>query len=369
MTQSFPGGGFESPVVADYQYRPVDGAWTYGDSAGIAANGGTLTSESDDAPNGFQSGFIEKNGSLWHTFTLSPGTYTFAFQAAQAVSVNDSSQQARVTLLGLPTSAKTFVWSGNTIAEERDASGEIVTKRFFAEGEQRIGGDDAGNYYYSRDHLGSVREVTDASGVVKVQYDYDAWGNQVVAGNMSFDFGYTGHYRHAASNLYLAEYRAYDPALGRWLSRDPLDDAELRQGTNLYAYVHNMPGNSVDPDGRFAILIPLVPWLIEGIVGTGATIWLWNAGVDIYKDGERSREYHAYKTRCNQQPPPNLTDPCAIARWTLQRMRDCADMRERWANKWEGGATGTHLDQIVNNRRGADRLEERIRQNCPCPSK
>ena len=182
---------------------------------------------------------------------MASGSHKLSFLAAQAMGVNADLQQLRVSLLGPPTSAKSFVWSGNTIAEERDSSGLNVTKRFFAEGEQRIGGPDAGNYYYTRDHLGSVREVTNARGVLKAQYDYDAWGNQVVVtGNMSFDFGYTGHYRHAASNLYLAHYRAYDPSLGRWLSRDPMENAELKEGPNLYGYVSNNPINATDPTGR-----------------------------------------------------------------------------------------------------------------------
>jgi len=239
-------GSFENPVVTDYQYRPADMAWTYGDSAGIAAAPGTFTG-SLEVPDGVQAAFIEGNGTLRQTFTLASGPHSFSFQAAQAVNVNDGSQQVRVTLLGLPTSTKSFVWSGNTMAEERGASGAVVTKRFFSEGEQRIGGSDAGNYYYSRDHLGSVREVTDATGILKVQYDYDAWGNQVVVtGNMSFDFGYTGHYRHAPSNLYLALYRAYDPTMGRWLNRDPIGEAG---GLNLYGYVLNNPVNLDDPLG------------------------------------------------------------------------------------------------------------------------
>jgi YD repeat-containing protein len=32
-----PNGSFESPVVEDYQYQPIDTAWSYGGSAGIAA--------------------------------------------------------------------------------------------------------------------------------------------------------------------------------------------------------------------------------------------------------------------------------------------------------------------------------------------
>jgi RHS repeat-associated protein len=196
------------------------------------------------------------------------GNHTFEWDAANrlvAINYSHSGDRTEFAYDGLSRrtkivesdgDTKTFVWGGNTIAEERDATGDNVTKRFFAEGEQRLGGGDAGNYYYSRDHLGSVREVTDASGTVQAQYDYDAWGNQVVVtGNMSFDFGYTGHYRHAASNLYLALYRAYDPAMGRWISRDPIAE---NGGFNLYAYVHNNSVNQWDPLGLKDILVGVV---------------------------------------------------------------------------------------------------------------
>jgi hypothetical protein len=41
----------------------------------------------------------------------------------------------------------------------------------------------------------------------------------------------------------------YDPTIGRWLSRDPLNNAELRQGANLYSYVRNDPLAKFDPLG------------------------------------------------------------------------------------------------------------------------
>jgi len=40
-------------------------------------------------------------------------------------------------------------------------------------------------YYYSRDHLGSIREMTDSTGGLVARYDYDPWGKSVVvSGNM-----------------------------------------------------------------------------------------------------------------------------------------------------------------------------------------
>jgi len=50
--------------------------------------------------------------------------------------------------------------------------------------------------------------------------------------------GYAGMFYHARSGLYLTHYRAYDPRLGRWLSRDPIWE---NGGVNLYGYVGGDP--------------------------------------------------------------------------------------------------------------------------------
>ena len=148
---------------------------------------------------------------------------------------------------GTITSTKRFRWCGSELSEERNASGDVVTRRFFNQGEKIESGPDAGTYFYSRDHLGSVREMLDASGSLRARVDFDAWGRAAqIAGNMTPDFGFTGHYQHADAKLALAPLRAYSSGLGRWLSRDPVQETG---GINLYAYVRNKALRFIDPYG------------------------------------------------------------------------------------------------------------------------
>jgi len=137
---------------------------------------------------------------------------------------------------------KQWVWCGDQPCEERDANGN-VTKRFYVQGEQ-IGGVP---YYFTRDHLGSVREMVDANGTIRARYDYDPFGRMTkISGDLSADFGFAGNLYHQATNLNLTLFRAYDPNLGRWLSRDPIGE---NGGLNLYGYVGNNPVNLLDPLG------------------------------------------------------------------------------------------------------------------------
>jgi RHS repeat-associated protein len=135
------------------------------------------------------------------------------------------------------------------LAEERDAAG-AVTKRFFPQGVKVETGPAAGSFFYTRDHLGSVRELTDDSGNVRARYSYDPWGRRTkLEGDLDADFGFAGMLFSSEAGISLARYRAYDAELGRWLSRDPLKQAERKQGPNLYAYVANEPINRIDPTG------------------------------------------------------------------------------------------------------------------------
>ena len=67
-----------------------------------------------------------------------------------------------------------------------------------------------------------------------------------MSGDLVADFGLAGMFWAAEAGLVLTRFRAYDPELGRWLSRDPLPKAEVREGPNLFAYAVNNPINLVD---------------------------------------------------------------------------------------------------------------------------
>ena len=106
------------------------------------------------------------------------------------------------------------------------------------------------NYFFFRDHLGSLREMIDASGNLHKRYAYDLWGRRTQPVNTTTVpepmLGFTGHFYHAGTGLHLAFYRAYSAELGRWLSMDPIEE---EGGLNLYRLVENDPINRFDSLG------------------------------------------------------------------------------------------------------------------------
>ncbi len=146
------------------------------------------------------------------------------------------------TINNATTSVIQYLWNGNNLIEERDGSGNVL-RRFFNLGEQINGT----NYYYVKDHLGSIRQMTDNSGNIVYQADYDAYGRATVTINtVTPAFGYAGYYVHNRSGLNLTVHRAYSPTFGRWLNRDPIGEAG---GINLYGYVDGDPVDAIDPLG------------------------------------------------------------------------------------------------------------------------
>jgi RHS repeat-associated protein len=147
---------------------------------------------------------------------------------------------------------KSLLWVGDWVREERDSSGLTTKNRFFDRGESKIASGVVTNYYYSLDHLKSVREMTDVNSVVQVKYDYDLWGRQIkLSGDKDATFGYTRFYVCRSVGLDLTWYRAFSTEMGRWLSRDPLDFGPFggKDSYDPYVFVKNDPTRYIDPLG------------------------------------------------------------------------------------------------------------------------
>ena len=99
--------------------------------------------------------------------------------------------------------------------------------------------------------------VMSISPAVVQETHYDPWGLELTELGFQYQgikankYLYNGKELISDLNLGLYDYgaRFYDPAIGRWISRDPL--AYLREWVSPYNFVQDTPLNRIDPDGRF----------------------------------------------------------------------------------------------------------------------
>ena len=115
---------------------------------------------------------------------------------------------------------------------------------------------DAGFFVYNAH--GDVVRVVDAAGVVVKSYDYDAFG---VEREPDADDGnpwrYCGEYWDVETGTVYLRARYYVPVLGRFITQDDWEFADLKDplSLNLYTYCANSPVMYVDPEGRSPELV------------------------------------------------------------------------------------------------------------------
>jgi len=108
-------------------------------------------------------------------------------------------------------------------------------------------------YYLLYDQVGSLRAVADSAGNIVKRVDYDSFGNIIYDSNPGFTipFGFAGGLHDRDTGLVRFGARDYDPVIGRWTAKDPIDFAG--GDVNLYGYVQNDSVNWVDPWGLFPL--------------------------------------------------------------------------------------------------------------------
>jgi RHS repeat-associated protein len=102
------------------------------------------------------------------------------------------------------------------------------------------------------DGIGSIRSISSANQTVSEVNVYDAYGNKSVIAGTGDGFDYAGRFRYYTDSTGLNHLKAryYAPAVGRFISRDPIG---YSGGINLYRYADNNPVAVVDPSGTHSV--------------------------------------------------------------------------------------------------------------------
>ncbi len=189
---------------------------------------------------------------------MNGGQWTYLYNAKDervAVLTNDSPQSERYAIRG----------PGGRVMRELEVTGAYTSANlswvqdYVYAGGRLIGSDSAANgvRHYHRDHLGSLRLVTDGTGQIVGEHTYLPYGEEVSGSTADGEaYRYTVHardenYSGTDDDLDYMMARYYSPHLGRFLQVDELKGkAEDPQTLNRYAYVKGGPLVLLDPDGK-----------------------------------------------------------------------------------------------------------------------
>ncbi len=150
-----------------------------------------------------------------------------------------------------------YLWDTNDslprLAVERNGSGSAL--RSYTYGHDLLSMLAGGhNYYFHDDALGSVRNVTSASGQTEWSYSYEPFGTartESKEDSMAPDepVRFAGEMLDADSALYDLRARMYAPSTGSFLSIDPRPAPQDEPTYSTYAYAADNPTTYADPSG------------------------------------------------------------------------------------------------------------------------
>ncbi len=194
--------------------------------------------------------------------TAAQGTYAY-----EGLSYDGLGRRVQKSISGGATTV--YVYDVNGLAAEyvngawakdyvADGAGDLVAT-------ENAAGGVCTTCYYSTDHLGSVRMVTDQNGQVQGRHDYLPFGEEVGANqaNRTSQWGpvsdvtekFTGQVRDSESGMDYFNARYFMAPLGRFNSVDPGNAGASfgsSQSWNGYGYVMGNPMVNVDPSGMYA---------------------------------------------------------------------------------------------------------------------
>ncbi|MCL2300498.1 MAG: RHS repeat-associated core domain-containing protein [Firmicutes bacterium] len=150
------------------------------------------------------------------------------------------------------TTTTNFIYSGDLLMRQSDGTN---TLDFQYDANSIAVGFNCDNvpYYYLRNLQGDVIAITDATGAIVGEYNYDAWGNTALWGSIALKnpIRYRGYYEDSVTGWYWLNTRWYIPQWRRFVNADALfiAGADALNGSNMYAYCNNNPVMYADPSG------------------------------------------------------------------------------------------------------------------------
>lgn len=129
--------------------------------------------------------------------------------------------------------------------------------------------------YFLTDALGSTVALANAGGSLIQQYQYDPYGNAATTPSTTNPYQYTGR-ENDGTGLYYYRARYYSPAMGRFISEDPIGFGGGQN--NFYAYAGGSPLMYIDSNGKELLLAGIGAGiggafgLVQGIIA-GHTGW------------------------------------------------------------------------------------------------
>ncbi len=245
-------------------------SWGVVDNLTLTRTGNQLTSVSDSGSAAYSGDFNAAAGAS--TYNANGALATDSGRGISSVTWNEIDLPQTVTFSNGLTINYYYAADGTKLREVRTVSGTATTIDWCGDLVLEKVGDGTrsakrlrldGGYvdlatgvsarrYFVRDHLGSVRAVVNDSGTVLETDDYYPLGGPLPTGTSTAlqPEKYQGKEWNpaAAFNVYDFGARIYDPALGRWLSQDPM--AEKYYLHSPYLFCAGNPMKFVDPEGR-----------------------------------------------------------------------------------------------------------------------
>jgi RHS repeat-associated protein len=167
--------------------------------------------------------------------------------------------------------------------------------------------------------------LLDTSQAVVAAYTYDTFGKVMIqTGALDQPYKFSTKRYDEKTGLSYYGYRYYSPALGRWMTRDPLEEAG---GINLYEFVKNNPLSFVDPFGLEEVFCGPTPW---GTDECCALVWNDKEGIMEAICPEKPRDV---------KPEKDFTDKVKLCSGKI--FKRIVDVFGNWKNINPSGTSGS----------------------------